>query len=232
LLAFLGVTERKKRSYVFNHVTDNCTVDEYAVTQIPKSGRYSKPCDLVLTFQGFISAVSSYLNDQGRKMRKFNLACAEAIVGMTVLAQIQKREDRQTIATLTSKHAAEVTWRTRVIGDNLELSNRMSEYAFECAKRQRTILRIEREKLLLANGVYNIIRDKLELNPEYKDNRPANADAQLVRLIMKSFWQRGLVEKANHRTLFKNLDCLRTGMALIISHRMKRWKEHFWKGVK
>ena len=229
-MAFLEVNDRKHRGDIYKHVLDNCTTDEYAVKQIPKVGRYSKPCDLVLTYRGFIRAAQTYKNDQGRKMQNFTIACTDAIVGMVALAQIQKREDQQTIALLKSKKDAEEKKVIQLQCTRNNLAREKAKLQFETASALRDVVKVKTEKLLLANGVYNIIRNKLELNPEYKDNRPANADAQTMRIIMKSFWQRGLLEKANHRTLFKNLDCLRTGMALIMSHRMKRWKEHFWKG--
>jgi len=215
------VTERKHRGYVFNHVLKKCTTDEYAVKHIPKPGRHSTPCDLVLTYRGFMRAASTYQNEQGRKMQDFTLACAEVVMGMFTLSRLREREDQQTIALLKSGKDAEEEKVIRLQCTRNKLAEEKSKLQFENASARRDLLKVESEKLLLANGVYNIIREKLELNPEYSNNRPSNADAQTMRIIMKSFWQRGLLEKANHRTLFKNLDCLRTGLALILSHRAR-----------
>jgi len=223
-MAFLGV-EPKHRGDLYKHVGRYCTPDEYAVTQVPKPGRYSKPCDMKLTYRGFMRAAQTYENDQGRKMQNFTLACTQAAVAWGVLAHIREREHKQTIALLESKNKDQHDVVVSLQCVRNKLADDRAKLRFENTTIARENRQIERENLLLANGVYNIIRTELKLNPEYKDNRPANADAQLVRVIMKSFWQRGLVAKANRRTLFKNLDCLRTGMALIMSHRARLQKE-------
>jgi hypothetical protein len=170
-------------------------------------------------------AAQTYENDQGRKMQNFTIACTDVVMGMCTIANIREREHKQTIALLSSKNKEQHDVVLSLQCTRNKLAEDRAKLRFENTTIARENRQIERENLLLANGVYNIIRTELKLNPEYKDNRPANSDAQIVRVIMKSFWQRGLVAKANRRTLFKNLDCLRTGMALIMSHRARLQKE-------
>jgi hypothetical protein len=146
---YLGVTgESGNRSRVFRHVEKKCTTDEYAVKHIPKRGD-STPCDLVLTFQGFVSSASSYLNDQGQKMRKFTSACTEAIVGMVALAQIQKREDQQTIALLKSGKAAEHEQVIHLQVTRNKLAKQKANLQFENMTIARENRQIETENLLL-----------------------------------------------------------------------------------
>jgi hypothetical protein len=147
-MGYLGVTVN--RTLVFRHVEKNCTIDEYAVTQTPKAGKYSKPCNMVLTFQGFISAASSYLNDQGRKMRKFTSACTEAIVGMAVLAQIREREHKQTIALLESKNKDQHDVVVSLQCTRNKLAQDKSRLQFENTTIARENRQIEKENLLLS----------------------------------------------------------------------------------
>ena len=149
-MAFLGVTEESgHRGRMYKHVLDNCNLAEYAVTQIPKPGRYSKPCDLVLTYRGFMRAAQVYQNDQGRKMQNFTLACTEAAVTWGVLAHIQKREDQQTIALLKSGKAAEHEQVIHLQVTRNKLAKQKANLQFENMTIARENRQIETENLLL-----------------------------------------------------------------------------------